>query len=148
MLKDIRHSFSYNHPPEVVWEYLTDATLLSEWLMPNDIKPVLGHRFTFKTKPMPKFGFDGNVHCVVLEMIPNRKLTYSWKGGMPGQKPVLDTIVVWTLTPTAAGTDVLLEHKGFKGARNWIPYFAMNMGWKKIGKKLRNLINTAIHGTA
>ncbi len=146
-MKDIRHQFSYNHPPSVVWEYLTDAALLSEWLMPNDIKPVKGHKFMFKTKPIPRFGFDGNVYCEVLEVIPERKLSYSWKGGTP-QKLVLDTVVVWTLTPTATGTDVLLEHKGFKGVRNYIPYFAMNMGWKKIGKRLAQRINNAIHGTA
>jgi len=147
MQRDIVHRFSYSHPPAVVWQYLTDAALLSQWLMPNDIKPVKGHRFTFQTKPLPKFGFDGTVHCEVLEVVPHQKLSYTWKGGTP-QKTVLDTVVVWTLTPTAHGTDVLLEHKGFKGMRNLIPFIAMNMGWKKIGKRLQNTINTAIHGTA
>ncbi len=135
-MKEIKHQFSFPHPPAVVWEYLTDAALLAQWLMPNDIKPVVGHKFQFKTKPRINFGFDGTVYCEVLEAVPNEKLVYTWKGGMSKEKPLLDTIVVWTLTPTAEGTILQLEHKGFKGLKNYLPYFIMNKGWAKIGKRL------------
>ena len=52
------------HPPEKIWRTLTQAELLSRWLMPNDFAPKVGHRFTFKTKPMGDW--DGTVHCEVL----------------------------------------------------------------------------------
>lgn len=141
MQRTIRHEFTYTQPPEVVWEYLTNPELLAQWLMPNNFKPVVGHTFQFKTKPKIKLGFDGTVYCEVLEIIPNKKLVYSWKGGLSKEHPSLDSIVTWTLTPTATGTVLRLEHKGFNGLKNYLSYFIMNMGWLKIGKRLIKQIN-------
>jgi hypothetical protein len=33
----------------------------------------------FKTKALPAIEFDGNVYCEVLEVIPLKKLSYTWK---------------------------------------------------------------------
>ncbi|HMS70512.1 MAG TPA: SRPBCC domain-containing protein [Saprospiraceae bacterium] len=140
MGQTIRHEFSYNHPPEVIWIYLTDPDLLAQWLMPSDFKAEVGHHFMFKTKPMKKLGFDGLIYCQVLEVIPNEKLVYSWKGGMSKENPSLDSMVVWTLSPTPNGSKLLLEHRGFKGIKNYLSYFIMNMGWKKIGDRIAILI--------
>ena len=136
MQRDIKHQFTFLHPPEVVWDYLTNAELLAQWLMPNDFKPIVGLTFQFKAKPKVKLGFDGTVYCQVLEIIPYKKLVYSWKGGMSKENPSLDSIVIWTLIPTDKGTILLLEHKGFKGIKNYLAYIIMNMGWLKIGKRL------------
>ena len=133
----IRHQFEYDHSPEAVWEFLTKADLLAQWLMPNDFKPASGHKFNFLTKPMPKFGFDGIVHCEVIEIKPYTTLSYSWKGGN------LDTVVTWTLAPKGKGTVLTLEHKGFKGIKNLFPYVMMSGGWAKIGKKVGKLLNAA-----
>ncbi|MER6829051.1 SRPBCC domain-containing protein [Streptosporangium sp. NPDC000563] len=95
------------HPPARVWRALTDTDLLARWLMPNDFKPVVGHRFTFRTEPKPKHGFDGVVHCEVLDLEPERLLRLSWRGGR------LDTTVVWRLEPEGRGTRLFLEHAGF-----------------------------------
>lgn len=84
---------------------------------------------------MPNFGFDGIVHCEVLAVDPYRKLIYSWKGGS------LDSLVEWALSPTDTGTVLTLEHKGFKGIKNYLPYLIMNRGWIKIGKKLFKKLN-------
>ena len=137
MKKTIRHQFTFPQSPEVVWEYLTDSQRLAQWLMPNTLQPILGHQFQFQARPMPKFGFDGVIHCEVLEIIPFKKLVYSWKGGF------LDSVVVWTLESSddSKGTLLTLEHKGFKGIRNLLPYFIMNQGWLKIGKKLFTQLN-------
>ncbi|PPL02323.1 SRPBCC family protein [Parapedobacter indicus] len=143
MQRDIHHQFSFGQPPEVVWEYLTDSELLAQWLMPNDFKPVVGHRFQFGTKPKLKLGFDGRIYCEVLEVIPCEKLVYSWKGGLSKENPSLDSIVVWTLIPTVGGTVLKLEHKGFKGLRNYLPYIIMERGWAKIGKRLYKQLITA-----
>jgi uncharacterized protein YndB with AHSA1/START domain len=148
MAREIRYTFTYKHPPEVVWNYLTQPDLLAQWLMPNDIKPEAGHRFMFKTKPMEKFGFDGNVYCEVLEVVPFQKLVCSWKGGMSKENPTLDSIVEWTLNSVPGGTELHLLHTGFKGVNNFMAYIAMNIGWGKIGKRLGSLLNTAVHGTA
>ncbi|MEH1058461.1 SRPBCC domain-containing protein [Micromonospora sp. CPCC 206171] len=95
------------HPPAKVWRVLTEPDLLARWLMPNDVAPVVGHRFTFRTEPRPAQGFDGVVHCEVLEVDPPRRLRWAWRGGP------LDTEVSWTLAPEGRGTRLFLEHSGF-----------------------------------
>jgi uncharacterized protein YndB with AHSA1/START domain len=95
------------HPPARVWKALTDPVLLAKWLMPNDFRAVVGHRFTFLTDPRPNVGFDGVVHCEVLAVEPERLLRISWRGG------TLDTTVTWTLAPEGRGTRLFLEHDGF-----------------------------------
>ena len=127
----------------MVWEYLTNSELLAQWLVPNDFKPIVGHKFQFGAKPKIKIGFDGRIYCEVLEIVPFKKLVYFWKGGMSKEKPSLDSIVVWTLTPTENGTVLTLEHKGFKGIKNYLAYIIMNRGWVKIGKRLFKLLNLA-----
>src|SRR5215467_5931112 len=92
------------HAPEIVWKTLTSADLIARWLMPNDFELVMGKHFSFRTRPMGDW--DGVVHCEVLEVVPNRKLVYSWKGGSKTNlkyRSALDTIVTWTLTPVEVG---------------------------------------------
>jgi uncharacterized protein YndB with AHSA1/START domain len=74
MKRDIRYEKMYPHSPEKIWKLISDSQILSEWLMPNNLLPVVGHQFTFKTKPGP--GFDGIVYCEILEAIPPQKLVY------------------------------------------------------------------------
>ena len=35
-------------PPEKLWRALTQPQLIEEWLMKNDFKPVVHHRFNFR----------------------------------------------------------------------------------------------------
>jgi len=129
------------HPVERVWHYLTDSELLAIWLMENDFKPLVGHTFQFRTKAKPKFNFDGNIYCQVLEVIPFKKLSYTWRGGAGNGSVTLDSVVTWTLKPSGGGTELILEHKGFRGLKNFAAYFFMNIGWrKKIRKRLISLL--------
>lgn len=97
--------------------------------MPNDIRPVLGHRFTFRTDPAP--GFDGVVHSEVLELVPEERLVISWKGGP------LDTTVSFTLADAPGGTALTLRHAGFAGLSNALPRLVLGFGWKRLlGRKL------------
>ncbi len=141
MQKDIKHQFIYSEPAEIIWEYLTDPKLLAEWLMPNDFKPIVGHKFQFKAKPKLNLGFDGTVYCEVLEIVTYKKLVYSWQGGMSKETPSLDSIVTWTLIAADNGTILQLEHRGFKGLKNYFAYIIMNAGWAKIGKRLLKQVN-------
>ena len=59
MTEAIRTDSFFPHPPEKVWRALIDPELLASWLMPNDFEPRVGHRFTFRTDPVPAHGFDG-----------------------------------------------------------------------------------------
>ena len=36
------------HPPEKIWRALTQPHLIEEWLMKNDFKPVMDHRFNLR----------------------------------------------------------------------------------------------------
>lgn len=136
MKREISHTWFFPHPPETVWEYLTTSELLAQWLMENDFQPVVGHKFQFYTKPKINLGFDGRVYCEVLEVTPYKRLSYSWRGGAGTEKVRLDSIVVWTLSPKDNGTELLLEHKGFTGMKNFLAYLIMNQGWLKIAKRL------------
>ena len=33
------------HPPEKIWRALTEPQLIEDWLMKNDFRPVMDHRF-------------------------------------------------------------------------------------------------------
>jgi uncharacterized protein YndB with AHSA1/START domain len=123
------------HAPEKVWRALTDPVLLAEWLLPIvglQLEP--GAEFTFRSQPFP--GWDGTVHCRFVEIEAHRKLSYTWVvGGDLG----LETVVTFTLTPTASGTRLSLVQSGFRpdqkresgGAR---------YGWKMMGGRLADLL--------
>jgi uncharacterized protein YndB with AHSA1/START domain len=101
----------------------------------------------FHTTPRP--GFDGKVFCEVLAIEPQRKIVYSWKGGPAPGKISLDSTVTWTFSSHANGTDVQLEHSGFKVMKNYMAYIFMGAGWAtKIRKRLTELLNQASHEKA
>jgi uncharacterized protein YndB with AHSA1/START domain len=134
--KSIHVEYELPYPPEKVWRALTDPELLSAWLMVNDIRPVVGHSFTFKAQPMP--GWDGVVQCTVLEAEARKRLRYSWRGGSESAR--LDSVVTWTLTPTFSGTRLALEHSGFLPS-NAFAYDAMSKGWRgKVAERMSEAI--------
>jgi uncharacterized protein YndB with AHSA1/START domain len=147
MAKSIRQQYFFPHPPEVVWEYLTNAELMGLWLMKNDFQPIIGHDFQFRTNPIPSLNYDGIFYCKVLEIVPFKKLSYSWKGGPGEGKIALDSVVVWKLEPKDKGTELFLEHSGFSEVENLAIYNGMTGGWLQNIQKLADHINAAKHGT-
>jgi uncharacterized protein YndB with AHSA1/START domain len=139
MDKTIKKEWIYEQSPEIVWEYLTQSDLLALWLMPNNFKPVVGHEFEFRTKPMPNINLDGIMHCKVLEMEPVKKLVYSWKAGAGDGEFSLDTIVHWTLEKIASGTKLTLVQSGFKDHNQEI-FIGMTDGWEQLVQKMVNHI--------
>lgn len=123
-MRDIVVTRHLPHPRAMVWEALTDSAQLSAWLMPNDFRAVLGHRFTFRTDPAP--GFDGIVQSEVLEIVPEERLVLAWRGGP------LDTTVTFTLADAPQGTVLTLRHAGFAGMGNAIPRIVLGFGWRKL----------------
>jgi uncharacterized protein YndB with AHSA1/START domain len=105
--------------------------------MVNDILPLAGHSFTFRMEPTP--WWDGIVQCEVLEVELHRSLRYSWRSG-PASSP-LDTVVTWTLTPTASGgTRLALEHSGFLPA-NAFAFDGASKGWRHmVGERLGEVL--------
>lgn len=140
MTKQIEHNWFFKHSPDKVWEYLTQSELIEQWLMKNDFLPIVGHDFQFRTPAMPKFNFDGIVYCKVLEIVPLKKLSYSWKGGPGNGRIELDSIVEWTLSPKENGTALQLKHSGFTEA-DFTMYSIMNDGWFKNVNKIIDQLN-------
>lgn len=129
LVKDrILISQHYPHPQEQVWQALTDAKLLAQWLMPNDFLPVVGHKFKFQAPKQPFF--DGTVQCEVVTYQPMTKLSYTWQGG-PMPKP---TLVTFELKADAEGGTVLtLSHTGFSGLfSELIVSRILESGWRKL----------------
>lgn len=147
MAKSINHQFFFPHPPEVVWEYLTKAELMELWLMKNDFQPIAGHDFQFRTNPIPKLDFDGIVYCKVLEIVPFKKLSYSWRSGSGDGKITIDSVVVWKLEPKDKGTELFLEHSGFSETDNLNMYNGLLAGWLQNIHKIAERINASKHGT-
>ena len=144
----IKHQLFFQHSPEAVWEYLTNADLMALWLMKSDFQPVAGHEFTFKVSPAPALDFDGMVYCKVLEIEPFTKLSYSWKLG-PGDGTVnIDSVVRWELQPKNGGTEVLLDHGDFVVMKNVGIFNSMDKGWLNNMNKITGLLNAKENDTS
>jgi uncharacterized protein YndB with AHSA1/START domain len=121
-----------SHSPEKVWRALTDPELLREWLLPAiGLRLELGAEFSLQAPAFP--GWDGTVSCRFIEIEPHRKLSYAWT------VPFLDTVVTFTLTPTAAGTRLLLVQSGFKPDQKQ-ELGGARYGWRSNGQRLVDLL--------
>jgi uncharacterized protein YndB with AHSA1/START domain len=118
------------HPQEKVWRALTEGQLIEEWLMKNDFRPVVGHRFQFRSTPVPNW--NGVIDSEVLVVEPKSRLAYSW--GTLG----LESVVTWTLTPTEGGTHIRMEQSGF-GSEEDNYYKGASYGWQGFIGKLEHV---------
>ena len=126
------------HPPEKIWRALTQSAMIAEWLMENDFKPVVGHKFQFH---WAQGGYSGDVTCEVLTVEPARKLAYTYGNGSPAEN-TLATTVTWTLEPEGAGTKLRMEHTGFTEAQEAARGGA-EFGWKGFLKRLDRVVEKA-----
>ena len=117
------------YPPAKIWRALTQPHLIEDWLMKNDFKPVVDHRFNLR-------GDWGAVDCQVLEVEPERTLSYTWAA------MGLESVVTWTLTPTAKGTHLRMEQAGFRPDQEQA-YQGAKYGWQQLFGKLEQLLARA-----
>jgi uncharacterized protein YndB with AHSA1/START domain len=146
-MKRISHQLFFQHPPQAVWEYLTNAELMKLWLMPSDFQPIDGHEFTFTISPIPSMDFDGVVYCKIFEIEPYTKLSYTWKLGPGDGSTNVDSVVRWELQPKDNGTNLLLDHGDFTILKNTGIFDAMNKGWLENMHKILVSLNGKKHGT-
>ena len=116
-------------PPEKIWRALTQPHLIQEWLMKNDFKPIVDHRFNFSA------GW-GAVECQVLAIEPNKTLSYTWAAHG------LESVVTWTLTPTSTGTHLRMEQSGFRPDQKQA-YGGAKHGWQKFFANLEEVLARA-----
>jgi uncharacterized protein YndB with AHSA1/START domain len=101
--------FQYTTSIEKLWSALTDSSTLAKWVIENDFKPIVGHRFQFRTQPTEWWNgiIDGEVLIVDA---PNR-LSYTFESG---EKHT----VTWTLQDLGDGkVNLHLEQTGFSNAQ-------------------------------
>ena len=114
------------HPAEKIWRALTQPHLIEEWLMKNDFKPVVNHRFNLSAD-------WGGVACKVQTVEPNRTLSYTW------DTKDLESIVTWTLMPTETGTRLRMEQTGFRPDQE--PYYrGATVGWPRFVAALEEVL--------
>lgn len=166
MKHDIKIERRLPYPRAIVWQALTDPDILGSWFMPNDFAPEMGREFTFHMKPQR--GWDGITHCQVTALEPLERVAFSYRGRASGEKTLacagidsrdtkvgdaaaksifteLDTVLSFTLMPdyTCHGdehTMLVMEHTGFEGLQLTVVGFVMDMGWRKIVKRLDTVL--------
>jgi uncharacterized protein YndB with AHSA1/START domain len=105
----------YNASPERVFSAWTDAEKLGRWFCPATCVPVLaesdaraGGRYRIVVR-----GQDGDDHDVsgtFREVVPNRKLTFTWAWRTT---PERESLVTVELAPDGDGTMLTLTHERF-----------------------------------
>jgi uncharacterized protein YndB with AHSA1/START domain len=122
------------HAPEKVWRALTEPALLERWLLPViGLELAPGAAFTLKTQAYGDW--DGTVSCKMIAIEPPRRLSYAWVVGAMA----IDTIVTFTLAPTASGTKLSIAQSGFEPEQKQ-NFAGARYGWKMMGGKLADVL--------
>lgn len=121
------------HPPETLWRALTQPQLIEEWLMKNDFRAEVGHRFKLSGD------WGGVLDCEVLEIEPHKSLSYTWDFVNDDPAFNLRSVVTFTLTPTNGGTRLRVEQTGFRPEQKQA-YGGAKLGWKQFFGKLDDLL--------
>jgi len=116
------------HPPAKIWRALTQPHLMEEWLMKNDFKPVVGHRFNLR-------GDWGGV----LDCEPNKALSYTWNFAHADAAFNLNSVVTFTITATDTGTLLRMEQAGFRPDQRQA-FGGANAGWQQFFAKLEEVL--------
>ena len=124
------------HPPEKIWRALTQSRLMEEWLMKNDFKPIVGHRFNLRGD------WGGVLDCQVLAVEPNKTLTYTWNFAHDHAAYNLQSVVTFTLTPTSTGTHLRMEQSGFRPEQKQA-FGGAKSGWQQFFAKLERVLARA-----
>jgi uncharacterized protein YndB with AHSA1/START domain len=124
------------HSPEKLWRALTQPHLIEEWLMKNDFKPSVGHRFNLRGD------WGGVLDCEVLAVEPNRTLSYTWNFAHDDPAFDLTSVVTFTLTPTNTGTHLRMEQTGFRPDQKQA-YGGARVGWQQFFAKLEQVLARA-----
>jgi uncharacterized protein YndB with AHSA1/START domain len=121
------------HLPEKIWRALTQPHLIAEWLMKNDFKLAVGHRFNLRGD------WGGVLDCEVLAVEPNRTLSYTWNFAHDDAAYALQSVVTFTLTPTSTGTHLRMEQSGFQPDQKQA-FGGAKAGWQLFFTKLEEIL--------
>jgi uncharacterized protein YndB with AHSA1/START domain len=120
----------FDVPAGKVWKAITDRDEMARWYFDlREFRAEPGFQFTFTGGPSPEKQY---VHlCEVLEVVPERKLSYSWRyEGYEGS-----SVVTFELLPRGRQTLLKLTHEGLGTFPHDNGDFAITnfeAGWKSI----------------
>lgn len=120
-------------PPERIWRALTQPHLMEAWLMKNDFKPTVGHRFQLRGD------WGGVLDCEVLVVEPGRTLSYTWNHAHEDPAYSLQSVVTFTLTPTGQGSHLRVEQAGFRPNQKQA-FGGAHAGWKQFLGNLERIL--------
>jgi uncharacterized protein YndB with AHSA1/START domain len=130
---------TYNAPIAKVWKAITDKNEMNQWYFDlPEFRPEAGFEFQFKGGKDPNNPY---LHlCKITEVIPNKKLTYSWRyDGYAGI-----SYVTFELTAEGNKTKLTLTHAGLETFPADNPDLAKENfaeGWTQIaGKQLKEFV--------
>lgn len=128
----------YDATIDEVWNAITDKEQMKQWYFElEEFKPEVGFTFHF-------WGQDGDIkfehECIVTEVIPGKKLTYSWR--YPAYKG--KSFVSFELIPEGNKTKLRLTHTGLESFPSDHRSFrreSFAAGWTEIiGKNLKEYL--------
>ena len=107
---------SFPVAPEKVWRAWTDPEALTQWFRPGasfsiplvetDVRAGGRFRIVFGGPE----GRDHEVQGVYREVVPNRKLVFTWT--WPNSTPERESLVTIVFKPVAGGTELVFLHEG------------------------------------
>ncbi|WP_196893811.1 SRPBCC family protein [Aureivirga marina] len=138
--KTIHIEKTFDTSIENVWKAITDKELMKKWYFDiPDFKLEVGCKFQFEGQ---KDGVKYLHLCEILEMIPLKKLMYSWK--YKNYKGI--TFLTFGLIQKNEKTILKLTHKGLETIAKENPDFAPEnfiQGWNYIiNESLSNFLKT------
>ncbi|MGN8647349.1 SRPBCC family protein [Gracilibacillus sp. HCP3S3_G5_1] len=126
-MTDLTLDFQFKSPINKVWDALTNADTLAQWVMENNFKPIVGYKCQFRNEDI-----DLVVDCEVLVVEEPYKLAYTWVGGP------INTIVTWTLKHEDGITYLYLEQTGFE--KEDFAFNGAKYGWTDKVEKLKKVL--------
>jgi len=120
-----------------VWKALTGVEDMRSWYFDlKEFKPEVGFEFAFTVEHE---GFEYSHLCKITEVIPQRKLAYTWRyKGHEG-----DSLVTLELSPDGDKTRLKLTHTGIETFPKTPAYARKNFetGWTTIiGAELKQFV--------
>ncbi len=126
----------FPHSPEKLWRALTQPHLIKEWLMRNDFVPSVGHCFNLTGD------WGGVLDCEVLEVEPNRTLSYTWNFDHPDPALFMRSVVTFRLAPCVGGARLSVEQTGFRPEQKQAFGGAL-AGWRQFLGRLEQMLAQA-----
>ena len=134
----IQKSIEVNTTPELAFKAISNEDDLKKWWVdvPQLEKSIGGKlNFRFLKENSKLLEKDYIIEGKILELIPNQKLSYSWKPNDDPNYP--STIVTWSIEPIENRIKITVLHSGLKNAKD---YSRLNEGWAYFINRLANLL--------